>query len=116
MKWDATEPSRGSFNFGTADQTAKFAKDNGRLAHRFHPRLIAHEGLNCPVLHVPAFPLNDPSDRVDMEAQDRLGLSVSHWLNGSHHRLQDALSKVEETSGVGMGTKYELSIGLESGR
>lgn len=31
MKWDATEPTRGKFNFGTADQTAKFAKDNGKL-------------------------------------------------------------------------------------
>jgi len=31
MKWDATEPSRGNFQFGTADQTAKFAKDNGLL-------------------------------------------------------------------------------------
>ncbi|RMZ68074.1 glycosyl hydrolase family 10 [Pyrenophora seminiperda CCB06] len=31
MKWDATESSRGNFNFGTADQTVKFAKDNGLL-------------------------------------------------------------------------------------
>jgi endo-1,4-beta-xylanase len=31
MKWDAIEPQRGSFTFGTADQTAKFAKDNGKL-------------------------------------------------------------------------------------
>ncbi|EOA84076.1 glycoside hydrolase family 10 protein [Exserohilum turcica Et28A] len=31
MKWDATEPTRGNFNFGTADQTVKFAKDNGQL-------------------------------------------------------------------------------------
>jgi endo-1,4-beta-xylanase len=31
MKWDATESQRGSFNFGTSDQTAKFAKDNGKL-------------------------------------------------------------------------------------
>ncbi|EMD67409.1 hypothetical protein GGP41_007311 [Bipolaris sorokiniana] len=31
MKWDATESTRGKFTFGTADQTAKFAKDNGKL-------------------------------------------------------------------------------------
>ncbi|CAA9963116.1 Beta-xylanase [Pyrenophora teres f. maculata] len=31
MKWDATEPSKGNFNFGAADQTTKFAKDNGLL-------------------------------------------------------------------------------------
>ena len=31
MKWDATEPSKGSFNFGNADTTAKFATDNGKL-------------------------------------------------------------------------------------
>jgi endo-1,4-beta-xylanase len=31
MKWDATESTRGTFTFGTADQTAKFAKDNGIL-------------------------------------------------------------------------------------
>jgi len=31
MKWDATESTRGSFQFGTADQTVKFAKDNGLL-------------------------------------------------------------------------------------
>ncbi|KAK3201059.1 hypothetical protein GRF29_213g926290 [Pseudopithomyces chartarum] len=31
MKWDATEGSKGSFNFGQADQTVKFATDNGKL-------------------------------------------------------------------------------------
>lgn len=31
MKWDQTERSRGSYSFGTADQTVKFATDNGKL-------------------------------------------------------------------------------------
>ncbi|KAF1836067.1 endo-beta-1,4 xylanase [Decorospora gaudefroyi] len=31
MKWDQTERSRGSFNFGTADQTVKFARDNNQM-------------------------------------------------------------------------------------
>ncbi|KAF2646633.1 endo-beta-1,4 xylanase [Massarina eburnea CBS 473.64] len=31
MKWDSTESSKGTFNFGTADQTAKFAADNNKL-------------------------------------------------------------------------------------
>jgi endo-1,4-beta-xylanase len=31
MKWDQTENTRGSFTFGTADQTVKFATDNKLL-------------------------------------------------------------------------------------
>jgi endo-1,4-beta-xylanase len=31
MKWDQTEQSRGNFNFGNADQTVRFATDNGKL-------------------------------------------------------------------------------------
>ncbi|KAH0613861.1 uncharacterized protein H6S33_005747 [Morchella sextelata] len=31
MKWDATEPSKGSFTFTNADQTVAFATNNGRL-------------------------------------------------------------------------------------
>jgi len=31
MKWDATEGTRGKFTLTTADQTVKFAKDNGQL-------------------------------------------------------------------------------------
>jgi GH35 family endo-1,4-beta-xylanase len=31
MKWDAVEASRGVFTFDTADQTAAFAAENGKL-------------------------------------------------------------------------------------
>lgn len=31
LKWDATEPSRGDFQFGNADQTASFASQNGKI-------------------------------------------------------------------------------------
>jgi endo-1,4-beta-xylanase len=31
MKWDATEPNRGSFSFGTADQQVSQALSNGQI-------------------------------------------------------------------------------------
>ena len=33
MKWDATEPNQGQFNFGGADQVVAFAQANGQTVH-----------------------------------------------------------------------------------
>ncbi|KAI0322738.1 beta-1,4-endoxylanase [Amylostereum chailletii] len=57
MKWDATEPSRGTFTFTKGDQIASLAKQNGQLLrghncvwHNQLPSWVSNGGFNAATL------------------------------------------------------------------
>src|ERR1700730_7101938 len=70
MKWDTTEPSNGSFNFGPGDQIVAFAQahnDRGRGHH-----LVWHS-------HLPSCVSSLPSNQVQAAMETHITTEVNHY-------------------------------------
>ncbi|TQS19460.1 endo-1,4-beta-xylanase [Microbispora sp. KK1-11] len=70
MKWDATEPSRGSFNFGSGDQIVSFAQSHG-MRVRGH-NLVWHAQL-------PAWVSSLPLNQVQGVMENHITTEATHY-------------------------------------
>ena len=70
MKWDTTEPSNGSYNFGPGDQIVSFARAHG-MRVRGH-NLVWHSQL-------PSWVSSLPSSQVQAAMENHITTEVSHY-------------------------------------
>jgi endo-1,4-beta-xylanase len=70
MKWDTTEPSRGSFNFGPGDQIVSFAQAHG-MRVRGH-NLVWHSQL-------PGWVSSLPSNQVQSAMETHISTEAAHY-------------------------------------
>lgn len=70
MKWDTTEPSNGSYNFGPGDQIVSFAKSSG-MRVRGH-NLVWHSQL-------PSWVSSLPSSQVQAAMEAHITTEVTHY-------------------------------------
>jgi endo-1,4-beta-xylanase len=70
MKWDTTEPSNGSFNFGPGDQIVSYAKSNGEQV-RCHNLVWQNQ--------LPSWVSSLPSNQVQSAMETHITTEASHF-------------------------------------
>jgi endo-1,4-beta-xylanase len=70
MKWDTTEPSNGSFNFGPGDQIVSYARSNGEQV-RCHNLVWQNQ--------LPSWVSSLPSNQVQSAMETHITTEVSHF-------------------------------------